>query len=292
LPISKSFLLAPTLREYFVSTRKCFDICIEDSDRANSLFKDIDNSSGSESFKIVLSLLNGFRPSVSDTFYNNLLILTTNLGCLDVLNALTASCSAHFNENSVAMCAKRAMVSLMAVQIFFANLCCELLNFSNCAIGDRHVLQCRSEQFDFSLGFNTFAHNTASLPHSIDTTTTAALYAQCCIAYCNFVGNRYAEASAADVRRLFHVARGTFTLRQTVCLNNDYSSLVYVNKNGFGQIESVFIGGNTFDGAYPTAATTLATYALHHRQNTKCYLETSTVTAALRLRRVVVVSDR
>jgi hypothetical protein len=72
LPISKLFFLAPILAEFFLSAGKCFAIRIEDSDKENSLFKEIDNSSVIESFKILNSLLNGFRPSISELLYKAL----------------------------------------------------------------------------------------------------------------------------------------------------------------------------------------------------------------------------
>jgi TPR repeat protein len=96
LPISQIYFLSPTLSEFFLSTGECFDILIEDSDRDNSLFKGIDDNSIVDSFEVLISLLSGFRPSVSDTLYKSLLFLATKLGCLDVLKALNDFQLSHF----------------------------------------------------------------------------------------------------------------------------------------------------------------------------------------------------
>jgi hypothetical protein len=86
------------LADFFLSTGECFELCIEDSDRDNSLFKGINDSSVVEAFEVLLSLLNGFCPSVSDTLYKSLLFFGTKLGCLDLLKALNDFRMSNFTE--------------------------------------------------------------------------------------------------------------------------------------------------------------------------------------------------
>jgi hypothetical protein len=98
LPISQISFLSPTLADFFLSTGKCFDICIEDSDKENSIFKGINDGSVIDSFKILILLLNGFRPSVSDTLYSSLLFLSTKLGCFDLFKTLNYFRLSNYTE--------------------------------------------------------------------------------------------------------------------------------------------------------------------------------------------------
>jgi hypothetical protein len=98
LPISKIYFIAPILAHFFLCTRKVLDICIEDSDKDNALFKGISEESVVESFKILISLLNGIAPSLSETLYSSLLFLATKLGCLDLFQSLDDFHLSHFTQ--------------------------------------------------------------------------------------------------------------------------------------------------------------------------------------------------
>jgi TPR repeat protein len=98
IPLSKISFLAPILAEFFVSTQKCFEILIDDNDRENSLFKGIDDSLIVESFGMLISILNGFSPSISQSSYKGLLFLGTKLGCLDLLKSLNDFQRLNFTE--------------------------------------------------------------------------------------------------------------------------------------------------------------------------------------------------
>jgi hypothetical protein len=95
---SNTSFLAPILTTCFVSTGRHFDISIEESDKGNTLFKGIDNSSIVDNFEILISLLTGFRLPVSDTIYNSLVFLATKPDCLYLFTALNNFKHSHFTD--------------------------------------------------------------------------------------------------------------------------------------------------------------------------------------------------
>jgi hypothetical protein len=90
MPQSKILFLSPILTKYFASTGNPFEVSITETDKSNSIFKGITESSVIESFEIIDFLLNGFPPSAStlQNHFDSLLFLSVKLHFSDLLRSL------------------------------------------------------------------------------------------------------------------------------------------------------------------------------------------------------------